>query len=48
MKKAVQQAGAVAGRGVRSLLSPSGLRGTVTEAAWIAAHVATYPFGVGE
>ena len=48
MKKAVQQVGAVAGRGARSLLSPSGLRGTVTEAAWIAAHVATYPFGVGQ
>ena len=48
MKKAFQQAGAVAGRGARSLLSPSGLRGTVTEAAWIAAHVATYPFGVGQ
>jgi triacylglycerol lipase len=48
VKKAVQQAGAIAGRGARSLLSPSGLRGTVTEAAWIAAHVATYPFGVGQ
>ena len=48
MKKAVQRAGAIAGRGARSLLSPSGLRGTVTEAAWIAAHVATYPFGVGQ
>jgi pimeloyl-ACP methyl ester carboxylesterase len=48
VKKAVQQVGAIAGRGARSLLSPSGLRGTVTEAAWIAAHVATYPLGVGQ
>jgi hypothetical protein len=48
VKKAVQQVAAVAGRGARSLLTPSGLRGTVTEAAWIAAHVATYPFGVGQ
>jgi triacylglycerol lipase len=48
VKNAVRQVGAVAGRGARSLLSPSGLRGTATEVAWIAAHVATYPFGVGQ
>jgi triacylglycerol lipase len=30
----------------RALLSRSGLRGLGVEAAWIAAHVATYPFGV--
>jgi pimeloyl-ACP methyl ester carboxylesterase len=48
VKKAVQRAGAIAGRSARSLLSPSGVRGTVTEAAWIAAHVATYPFGVNQ
>ena len=48
MKNAVRRVGAVAGRGARSLLSPSGLRGTATEVAWIAAHVATYPFGVGQ
>jgi len=48
VKHAVKRVGAVAGRGARSLLSPSGLRGTATEVAWIAAHVATYPFGVGQ
>jgi len=48
VQKAVKQVGAVARRGARSLLSPSGVRGTVVEAAWIAAHVATYPFGVAQ
>jgi triacylglycerol lipase len=48
VKNAVRRVGAVAGRGARSLLSPSGLRGTATEVAWIAAHIATYPFGVGQ
>jgi triacylglycerol lipase len=48
VKHAVRHVGAIAGRGARSLLSPSGLRGTATEVAWIAAHVATYPFGVGQ
>jgi triacylglycerol lipase len=48
VKKAVRRAGVVAARGARSLLSPTGWRGTVTEAAWIATHVATYPFGVGQ
>jgi len=38
--------GAVAARGARSLLSPAGLRGTAIEVAWVAAHIATYPFGV--
>jgi hypothetical protein len=48
VKKAVMHASAIAGRGARSLLSPSGLRGTAVEIAWIAAHVATYPFGVAQ
>ncbi|HET7529550.1 MAG TPA: alpha/beta fold hydrolase [Mycobacteriales bacterium] len=48
MKTVVKQAGAVAGRGARALLSPSGLRGTAIEIAWITAHVATYPLGVGQ
>jgi pimeloyl-ACP methyl ester carboxylesterase len=30
------------------VLSPSGLRGTALELAWIAAHVATYPMGVAQ
>jgi triacylglycerol lipase len=32
----------------RALLSRSGLRGLGVEAAWIAAHVVTYPFGVAQ
>jgi len=41
-------AGRAAGRGVRTVLSPAGLRGTAVELAWIAAHVATYPLGVAQ
>jgi triacylglycerol lipase len=33
-------------RGVRTVLRPAGLRGTALEVAWIATHLATYPFGV--
>jgi pimeloyl-ACP methyl ester carboxylesterase len=33
-------------RSARVMLSRSGLKGTAVEAAWIAAHVAAYPFGV--
>jgi triacylglycerol lipase len=35
-------------RGVRTVLRPTGLRGTAVEVAWIAAHLATYPFGVAQ
>ncbi|MDQ1706429.1 MAG: triacylglycerol lipase [Frankiaceae bacterium] len=48
MKKAVKHVGGVAARSARSLLSPAGLRGSAMEMAWIAAHVATYPFGVAQ
>ena len=48
MKQVVVRAGEIAGRGARSVLSPAGLRGTAVEVAWIAAHVATYPFGVAQ
>ena len=30
------------------MLSPAGLKGTAVEMTWVAAHVATYPFGVVE
>ena len=40
------RAGEAARRGLRSLASPTGLRGCGTELAWIAAHVALYPLGV--
>jgi triacylglycerol lipase len=33
-------------RGVRAVCSPSGLRGTGTEVAWVAAHAAMYPLGI--
>ncbi|HUR15011.1 MAG TPA: alpha/beta fold hydrolase [Mycobacteriales bacterium] len=32
-------------RGITTVLHPSGLRGTVTEIAWVAAHGAMYPWG---
>jgi triacylglycerol lipase len=37
-----------AGRSARTMLSPTSVRGTVIEAAWIAAHVVSYPFGVAQ
>jgi len=51
LKRAVSRvtsAGRVAGRGVRTVLSPTGVRGTAVELAWIAAHLATYPLGVAQ
>ncbi|MFN2538174.1 MAG: lipase family alpha/beta hydrolase [Mycobacteriales bacterium] len=33
-------------RGVRTICTPAGLRGTATEVAWITAHGALYPFGL--
>jgi hypothetical protein len=33
---------------VRVMLSPSGIRGSAVEAAWLAAHVVSYPFGVAQ
>jgi triacylglycerol lipase len=39
---------AAAGRSARALLTSTGLRGVAIEAAWIATHVATYPFGVAQ
>jgi pimeloyl-ACP methyl ester carboxylesterase len=32
-------------RGVRTVLTPAGLRGTATELAWVAAHGVMYPWG---
>ena len=32
-------------RGVQTVLTPTGLAGTVTEVAWIAAHGLMYPWG---
>ena len=46
MNKAVTRAGGVARRGVRSVLTPAGIRGSAVEVAWLATHIAMYPFGV--
>jgi len=46
--RAADDARAFVDRARRSLLSPSGVRGTVTEVAWVAAHLAMYPFGMLE
>jgi triacylglycerol lipase len=35
-------------RGARTVLTPSGLKGSAVEAAWIAAHLLSYPFGVAQ
>jgi triacylglycerol lipase len=35
-------------RNARAVLSPAGLKGSAIEAAWIAAHVVSYPFGVAQ
>jgi pimeloyl-ACP methyl ester carboxylesterase len=34
-------------RGLRTVCSPAGLRGASTEIAWITAHLALYPLGMG-
>ena len=48
MRGAVGRAGGVAGRGAKTLLSPTGSKGTAIEVAWLAAHIASYPFGVAQ
>jgi pimeloyl-ACP methyl ester carboxylesterase len=45
MSAVLRRAGRAAGRGLRTVASPDGLRGAGTELAWIAAHVALYPMG---
>jgi pimeloyl-ACP methyl ester carboxylesterase len=45
MPTVVHRAGRAAARGLRTVASPDGLRGTGTELAWMAAHVALYPLG---
>ncbi|MGH8970908.1 MAG: lipase family alpha/beta hydrolase, partial [Actinomycetes bacterium] len=46
MRDRLARARTTAGRGAASLLSPTGLRGTAVEMAWIAAHAALYPMGL--
>lgn len=45
-RPALQRAGSTTRRGVRTVCSPAGLRGTGTEVAWLTAHAAMYPLGV--
>jgi triacylglycerol lipase len=46
--RAIDDTRAFAERARRAILSPSGVKGTVTEVAWVAAHLAMYPFGMLE
>ena len=43
----LQAAGRSTRRGLRTVCSPVGLRGAGTELAWITAHLALYPLGMG-
>jgi hypothetical protein len=43
----LREAGRSTRRGLRTVCSPSGLRGAGTEIAWITAHLALYPLGIG-
>lgn len=45
-RPALERARRTAGRGVRTVLTPAGLRGAGTELAWVAAHSVLYPLGV--
>jgi pimeloyl-ACP methyl ester carboxylesterase len=44
---ALSAAGRSTRRGVRTVCNPAGLRGAGTELAWITAHLALYPLGMG-
>jgi pimeloyl-ACP methyl ester carboxylesterase len=46
-RHALAAAGRSTRRGLRTVCSPSGLRGAGTEIAWITAHLALYPLGIG-
>ncbi|HVB27208.1 MAG TPA: alpha/beta fold hydrolase [Mycobacteriales bacterium] len=46
MKDALSRAGSATRRGIRTVCSTDGLRGSAVEFAWISAHVATYPLGL--
>ena len=48
MRGSVVRWSGIASRSARNLLSPTGIRGTAVEVAWLAAHIASYPFGVAQ
>jgi triacylglycerol lipase len=45
---ALNRVGHTVGAGLRSVLSPAGMRGAAVEVAWIAAHLALYPTGLAK
>ena len=47
LRRSIDKARATGDSAKRSLLNPTGFRG-VAEAAWLATHVAMYPFGLVE
>ncbi len=48
MTDALTRFGRTARRSLRTLATPASLRGAAVEAAWVAAHVFTYPLGVAQ
>lgn len=42
----VGRAAALGARGIRAMMTPTMVAGTVAEATWVAAHLLTYPFGL--
>ena len=45
-RPALRQASRTTRRGLRTVCSPTGLKGTGTEVAWVTAHLALYPLGI--
>ncbi|MEZ5185254.1 MAG: alpha/beta fold hydrolase [Candidatus Nanopelagicales bacterium] len=48
LRRSMEKARQTTASAKKSLLNPIGVRGVAKEAAWLAAHVAMYPFGVVE
>lgn len=48
MRRRLDKARETTASAKRSLMNPAGLRGVAKEAAWLATHVAMYPFGLVE
>ncbi len=46
MARGARSVSTALGRGARTLLSPSGVRGVAVEAAWLTTHLAFYPLGL--
>lgn len=48
LRRSIDKARSTTDSAKKSLLNPAGLRGVAREAAWLATHVAMYPFGLVE